>query len=213
VRAINWVDAVLAIIVAVNCVLGIRRGIFREFFNLAGIVLGLFVGFRLYEALGWNIEGWLDAKPAVANLAAFVVIFCAIAFGASWLGHLLHKGAKRLFVGWLDRLAGGVFGLARGLVFASVTALVFALFPFFPRLEKDLGTSLLGPHVVKIAPALYGAGMKKVRGPEHEGLDIKQLIDEYLASEEEEADEDSGPPPEIEGDEDKGAEEEEALGD
>lgn len=196
-RAINWVDAVLAIMVAVNCVLGIRRGIFREFFNLAGIVLGLFAGFRLYEALGWNIEGWLEAKPAVANLVAFVAIFCVIAFGASWLGHLLHKGAKRLFVGWLDRLAGGVFGFARGVVFASVTALVFALFPFFPRLEKDLGTSLLGPHIVKVAPALYGAVMKKVRGPEHEGLDIKKLIDDYLASEDEETGE-AGEAPEEE---------------
>lgn len=182
-RGINWVDAVLAVIVAVNCVLGVRRGIFREFFNLAGIALGLFAGFRLYEALGWNIEGWLDAKPAVANLTAFVVIFCVIAFGASWLGHVLHKGAKRLFVGWFDRLAGGAFGLARGLIFASVTALVFALFPFFPKLEKDLNTSLLGPHIVKVAPAIYGAVMKKVRGKDHKGLDIKQLIDEYLAEE------------------------------
>ena len=183
-RGINWVDALLAVIVAINCVLGVRRGIFREFFNLAGIVLGLFAGFRLYEALGWNLEGWLDARPAVANLAAFVLIFCVIAFGASWLGHLLHRGAKRLFVGWFDRLAGGVFGFARGLVFASVTALVFALFPFFPRLEKDLNTSLLGPHVVKVAPAIYGAVMTKVRGQDHKGLDIKQLVDEYLQEEE-----------------------------
>lgn len=203
-RGVNWVDAVLAIIVAVNCVLGIRRGIFREFFNLAGIVLGLFAGFRLYEVLGWNIEGWLDAKPAVANLVAFVAIFCAIAFGASWLGHLLHKGAKRLFVGWLDRLAGGVFGFARGVVFASVTALVFALFPFFPRVEKDLGTSLLGPHVVKVAPAIYGAVMKKVRGPEHEGLDIKQLIDEYVEAEEEDAEAAGAPPEEEEEEDDEG---------
>lgn len=203
-RGVNWVDAVLAIIVAVNCVLGIRRGIFREFFNLAGIVLGLFAGFRLYEVLGWNIEGWLDAKPAVANLVAFVAIFCAIAFGASWLGHLLHKGAKRLFVGWLDRLAGGVFGFARGVVFASVTALVFALFPFFPRVEKDLGTSLLGPHVVKVAPAIYGAVMKKVRGPEHEGLDIKKLIDEYVEAEEEDAEAAGAPPEEEEEEDDEG---------
>jgi membrane protein required for colicin V production len=191
-RGVNWVDAVLAVIVAFNCVLGVRRGIFREFFNLAGIVIGLFAGFRLYEALGWNIEGWLDARPAVANLTAFVVIFCAIAFGASWLGHVLHMGSKRLFVGWFDRLAGGAFGLARGLVFASVTALVFALFPFFPKLEKDLNTSLLGPHVVQVAPAIYGAAMKKVRGKDHEGLDIKHLIDEYLQEEAETAAQDDG---------------------
>ncbi len=174
----------MAVIVVVNCVLGIKRGIFREFFNLAGIALGLFAGFRLYEALGWNIEGWLDARPAVANLAAFVVIFCVIAFGSSWLGHLFHRGAKRLFAGWFDRLAGGAFGFARGLIFASVTALVFALFPFFPKLERDLNTSLLGPHVVKVAPAIYGAVMKKVRGKDHKGLDIKQLVDEYLQDEE-----------------------------
>lgn len=181
-RGINWVDAVLAIIVAANCIFGIKRGIFRELFNLAGIVLGLVAGFRLYEALAWNIEGWLDARPPVANLVAFVAIFCVIAFGASWLGHLLHIGARRLFVGWFDRLAGGAFGFARGLVFASVTALAFALFPFFPRLERDLSTSLLGPHVVKVAPAIYGAVMKKMRGKGHEGLDIKKLIDEYLES-------------------------------
>jgi membrane protein required for colicin V production len=192
-HGINWVDVALAVIVAVNCVLGVRRGIFREFFNLAGIAVGLFAGFRLYEALGWNIEGWLDARPAVANLAAFVVIFCVIAFGASWLGHLLHRGAKRLFVGWFDRLAGGVFGCVRGLIFASVTALVFALFPFFPKLEKDLNTSLLGPHVVKIAPAIYGAVMTKVRGEDHKGLDIKQLIDEYLAEEESPGEDDEVP--------------------
>ncbi len=193
-RGLNWVDALLAAIVAINCLLGIRRGIFRELFNLAGIILGLIAGFRLYEALGWNIEGWLDARPAVANLAAFVVIFCVIAFGASWLGYFLHKGAKKLFVGWFDRLAGGAFGFARGVVFASVTALVFALFPFFPKLETDLSTSLLGPHVVKVAPAIYGAVMEKVRGKGYEGLDIKKLIDEYLASEGSPAKEPEGPP-------------------
>jgi membrane protein required for colicin V production len=205
VRGVNWVDAVLAIIIAANCLFGVRRGIFREFFNLAGIVLGIFVGFRCYEALGWNLEGWLEAKPAVANLVAFVAIFCVIAFGASWLGHLLHRGARRLFVGWFDRLAGGVFGLTRGLVFASVTALVLALFPFFPRLERDLSTSLLGPHVVKVAPAVYGAVMKKFRGEDHKGLDIKELVDEYLASGEppEDAPElEEEPPPEVPEEED-----------
>ena len=38
-RSLNWVDVVLAIIVAANCVMGLRRGIFREVFNLAGLVV------------------------------------------------------------------------------------------------------------------------------------------------------------------------------
>ncbi|MGD8717785.1 MAG: CvpA family protein [Candidatus Zixiibacteriota bacterium] len=192
-RSLNWVDVVLAIIVAANCVMGLRRGILREVFNLGGIILGLFAGLRSYEALGWSVEGWLDAKPGMGNLIAFAVVFCVIAAGVSWLGHVLHKGAKRLFVGWFDRLAGGAFGAARGIIFASVVALILALFPFFPKLERDLGSSFLGPHVVKVAPALYGAVMKKIRGEGYEGLDVKKLIDDYLKSDEKGTTDEGGP--------------------
>jgi len=178
--SLNWVDVVLAAIVAGNALLGIRRGILREAFNLVGIGVGLFAGLRLYEALGWNVEGWLGVSPETANLAAFVVVFLACALGAEYVGYLLHKGARRLFVGWLDRLAGGVFGCARGLIFASVAALALALFPFTPKIERDLGTSVLGPHIVKVAPAVYGSVMKKVRGADYEGLDIEKLADEYV---------------------------------
>lgn len=170
----------MALIIVGNALLGVKRGIFREAFNLAGIAGGLFLGFRCYEALGWNLEGWLEAKPALANLAAFVVIFLGVAFTGAYLGYLLHKGAKRLFVGWLDHFAGGVFGLGRGLVFASVTALTLALFPFLPRLERDVADSALGPHVIKIAPAIYNSLMTRFRGSEHKGLDIKKLVDDYL---------------------------------
>jgi len=193
-NSLNWVDVVLAVVIAGNCALGLKRGLLREAFNLLGIGLGLFAGFRCYEALGWNIEGWLEAKPAVANLVAFLVIFLGIAFVTSYVGHLLRKGAKKLFLGWLDWLGGGVFGFARGLIFASVLAFVFALFPVFPRLEKDLQTSLLGPHVIKVAPALYGTVMEKVRGKGYEGLDVKKLVDDYIGG-----DEAKGNPPAGEG--------------
>jgi membrane protein required for colicin V production len=179
---LNWVDAALALLIGLNAALGVRRGIFREAFNLFGILAGLFAGLRLYEALGWSIEGWLDAKPEVANLIAFVAVFLVITFGSSYVGLLLHKGAKRLFVGWFDRLLGGAFGFGRGLIFASVAALVVALFPLTPRVERDLATSVLGPRVIKIAPAVYGTVMAKLRGRGYEGLDVKKLIDEYAAA-------------------------------
>jgi membrane protein required for colicin V production len=178
--SLNWVDLVIAVIVAGNALLGIRRGILREAFNLAGIGVGLFAGLRLYEELGWNVEGWSGASPETANLAAFVAVFLACAVGAEYVGYLLHKGARRLFMGWLDRLAGGVFGCVRGLILASVAALALALFPFTPKIEQDLRSSVLGPHVVKVAPAVYGSAMKKARGAGYEGMDIEKLVDEYI---------------------------------
>ena len=175
----NWVDVVLAIIIVLNVGLGIYRGIFGEILSLAGIVIGIFAGIRGYEAIGWHVEGFLGTGPGVANLVTFVLIFGIIAAVFYYLGYLLHKAAEKLFVGWLDRTGGGAFGAVKGLLFASVIALVLALFPFTDKLENDMNSSVIGPHVVKFAPALYGTAMKYVSGSDYEGLDVMSLLGRY----------------------------------
>jgi hypothetical protein len=96
-------------------------------------------------------------------------------------------------VSWLDRTGGGVFGAVKGLLFASVISLVLALFPFTDKLENDLNTSIIGPHVVKFAPALYGTVMGWVRGGDYEGLDITSLLESYAEGVAEETEDESLP--------------------
>jgi membrane protein required for colicin V production len=182
----NWVDLVLAAVIVFNIGLGIAHGIFREVLSLAGIVIGVFAGIRGYEAVGWHVEGFLGTGPGVANLVAFVLIFAVIVSIFYYLGYLLHKAAAKLFVGWLDRTGGGIFGTVKGLLFASVISLVLALFPFTDKLEDDLNSSILGPHVVKFAPALYGTVMGYVRGDDYEGLDVRSLLESYASETSEE---------------------------
>jgi membrane protein required for colicin V production len=189
----NWVDLVLAAVIVFNVGLGIAHGVFREVLSLAGIVIGVFAGIRGYEAIGWHVEGFLGTGPGVANLVAFVLIFAVIVSIFYYLGHLLHKAATKLFVGWLDRTGGGVFGTVKGLLFASVISLVLALFPFTDKLENDLNSSILGPHVVKFAPALYGTVMGYVRGGDYEGLDVMSLLESYGADASEETEDETLP--------------------
>lgn len=189
----NWVDLVLAAVIVFNVGLGIAHGIFREVLSLAGIVIGIFAGIKGYEAIGWHVEGFLGTGPGVANLVAFVLIFAVIVGVFYYLGHLLHKAAAKLFVSWLDRTGGGVFGVVKGLLFASVISLVLALFPFTDKLENDLNTSIIGPQVVKFAPALYGTVMGWVRGGDYEGLDITSLLKSYAEDAAEETEDESLP--------------------
>jgi membrane protein required for colicin V production len=189
----NWVDLVLAAVIVFNVGLGIAHGIFREVLSLAGIVIGIFAGIKGYEAIGWHMEGFLGTGPGVANLVAFVLIFAVIVSVFYYLGHLLHKAAAKLFVSWLDRTGGGVFGAVKGLLFASVISLVLALFPFTDKLENDLDTSIIGPHVVKFAPALYGTVTGWVRGGDYEGLDIMSLLESYAEGAADETEDESLP--------------------
>lgn len=199
----NWVDLVLAAVIVFNVGLGIAHGIFREVLSLAGIVIGIFAGIKGYEAIGWHVEGFLGTGPGVANLVAFVLIFAVIVGVFYYLGHLLHKAAAKLFVSWLDRTGGGVFGAVKGLLFASVISLVLALFPFTDKLENDLNTSIIGPHVVKFAPALYGTVMGWVRGGDYEGLDITSLLESYAEGAAEKTEDESLPDDFLSGDDDE----------
>jgi len=189
----NWVDLLLAAVIVFNVGLGIAHGVFREVLSLAGIVIGIFAGIKGYEAIGWHVEGFLGTEPGVANLVAFVLIFAVIVGVFYYLGHLLHKAAAKLFVSWLDRTGGGIFGAVKGLLFASVISLVLALFPFTDKLENDLNTSIIGPHVVKFAPALYGTVMGWVRGGDYEGLDITSLLENYAEGTAEETEDETLP--------------------
>lgn len=178
--SLNWVDIVLGVIILSFTGLGIYRGILREALSLAGLVIGVFAGFKLYEAVGWHLEGFLGAAPGVANLVAFLGIFGVILGVFAYLGYLLKKAAEKVFVAWLDRTLGGVFGAIKGTLISSVVALVLALFPFTSALEDALNSSVIGPHVVKIAPAIYGTVMSKLRGDDYGGLKIEELIVDYV---------------------------------
>ncbi len=182
--ALNWVDIILGVIILSFTGLGIYRGILREALSLAGLVIGVFAGFKLYEVVGWHLEGFLGAGPGVANLAAFLGIFFVILGIFAYLGYLLKKAAEKVFVAWLDRTLGGVFGAIKGTLISSVVALVLALFPFTSALEEALNSSVIGPHVVKIAPAIYGTVMSKLRGDDYDGLKIEELIVDYARSNE-----------------------------
>ncbi|MCP4230099.1 MAG: CvpA family protein [bacterium] len=176
---LNWVDIILGLIIVSFAGLGIYRGILREALSLAGLAIGVFAGFKLYEVVGWHLEGFLKAGPGVANLIAFLGIFAVILGIFAYLGHLLKKAAEKVFVAWLDRTLGGIFGAVKGTLISSVVALVLALFPFTSALEDALNSSVIGPHVVKIAPAIYGTVMSKLRSDDYDGLKIEELITDY----------------------------------
>jgi len=197
---INWVDIILGVIILSFTGLGIYRGILREALSLAGLVIGVFAGFKLYEVIGFHLEGFLGAGPGAANLIAFLGIFSLILGIFAYLGYLLKKAAEKVFVAWLDRTLGGIFGAVKGTLISSVVALVLALFPFTSALEEALNSSVIGPHLVKVAPAIYGTVMSKIRGDDYGGLKIEELILDYVEGST--ADEDNEKSPEREDEDD-----------
>ena len=121
-----WVDYVFIAILAFSLLLGIWRGLVREAISLAALIAA-FVLTALYAP---DLAHWLEPhieSPLGRILVANVLIFLSVLMvGAlvAWLASRIVKGAG---LGSFDRMLGGAFGIARGVLVLTVLALVVQL--------------------------------------------------------------------------------------
>src|SRR5579862_2125038 len=133
------VDWAVVIIMASAVIAGMAQGFFRSVCSLGGLVLGLAVAAWNYGRLA-AIFLPLFRIAAVANTIAFLVIALLVMALIGFIGNLLAKAFKMIGLGWLDSIAGAVFGFFQGVVLVVVFILVIVA--FFPQ-EQWLAQSNL----------------------------------------------------------------------
>ena len=124
----NWnaFDCVLLVIVVYSTFAAFIQGIIRSVFGLAGIFAGFALASWNYEGASERLQRWISSKTA-AEVVAFLLIMCTVALIAAFIGHALHKTARGVGLGMFDRLLGGAFGLARGVLLGVAVMMAVAL--------------------------------------------------------------------------------------
>ena len=124
---VDW--AVLLILVCA-VLSGLAQGFFRSVCGLVGLVLGLVVAAWNYARIGALLLPLVQI-PAVANTISFLLIAILIMAAIGLIGNLLAKTFRLLGLGWVDGLAGAVFGLFQGVLLVVIGILVVVA--FFPQ--------------------------------------------------------------------------------
>lgn len=133
------VDWAVVIIMLSAVIAGMAQGFFRSICSLGGIVLGLAVASWNYGRLA-SIFLPLFRYAAIANTIAFLLIALLVMALAALLGNLLAKAFRIIGLGWLDGIAGAIFGFFQGVLLVVVFILVVVA--FFPQ-EQWLAQSTL----------------------------------------------------------------------
>ncbi|HET6206536.1 MAG TPA: CvpA family protein [Terracidiphilus sp.] len=133
------VDWIVVIIMMAAVIAGMAQGFFRSVCSLGGLVLGLGIASWNYGHLAAILLPVVRIS-AVANTIAFLLIALLIMAAIGLIGNLLAKALRMIGLGWLDRIAGAVFGFFQGVVF--VVVLILVIVAFFPQ-EQWLAESTL----------------------------------------------------------------------
>ena len=117
----NVVDISCLALVAFFAGRGIWRGFVNEWSGLLGLVMGYFAIQAYAPPAGDWLANALELSAPSALLMAKFTLFLAAYLGIVLLGKALTKVLKLVWLGWVNRLAGGLSGLAKGRCFFCPT--------------------------------------------------------------------------------------------
>jgi membrane protein required for colicin V production len=137
-------DWVLAILLATSVLFGLRRGFVRTLIGVLSLILGNVLAALYYVQIGERLAQLVPQLRTVPYLPAvlgYVVVVFSVMLAASLTGRFLRGAARVAGLGTVDRVLGGLFGLARGTLL-GVTLLIAlgAALPWTVRVTQAKGS-------------------------------------------------------------------------
>jgi membrane protein required for colicin V production len=147
----NAFDIFVLIMVGYALIRGIFRGLIKEMAAIVGVVAGFWGAYTYYPLLAQLLDSWID-DPGYLKIVSFLVIFCAVLFAISIVGVVIKYLLRVAFLGWLDRVCGGLFGLLKAVLITAVVLMV--LTAFLPKNAPLVRDSLTAPYITSISATL-----------------------------------------------------------
>ncbi len=116
---LDGVDVAILIICGVSCLFGLWRGFVREVLSLLAWIVALLIGRVYSDDFAPMLGSWI-ASESMQKVFAFAVLFIATLIVGAMVNHLVAKLITISGLKLTDRLLGGVFGIARGVVILMV---------------------------------------------------------------------------------------------
>lgn len=155
---VHWFDIGLLIALILSGAWGCLRGLVRSLLSLIGLAAASILAVRGYPDIAQRLAP-LIATPWVQQAVGFALIFLAVMAVAMVCSILLRFALHAVGLSLLDRLLGGLFGLAKVILVVSV--LLMMANKFFPSARTQLeADAILAPFLFRSA-AILAAFLEK----------------------------------------------------
>ncbi|HEY6627688.1 MAG TPA: CvpA family protein [Acidimicrobiia bacterium] len=146
-------DFVLGLVLAGLLIRGWTRGFVREVLDLVGLILGVWIAFRLSAPLGEFLSDRFGVSPEVAAIGAGIVLFVLFGVAMGVAARYLSKVMNLPGLTMINRVGGAAVALGWGIVILLVVlnlALVLPLPPSWDQAieESTVAQAIAGPEAL-----------------------------------------------------------------
>jgi membrane protein required for colicin V production len=128
----NYVDIVLIILLFLAAISGFRNGFISELASLAALILGILGAIKFSDITADFLIENLNIQSKHIDTIAFIMTFIVIVILVHIIGGVINKIVKTVSLGFLNRLAGMVFGVLKSALILSVILVIF------DKVDKDV---------------------------------------------------------------------------
>ena len=145
----NWLDIVIIVVAVLLGIVGLRQGIIKTVFGIAGLIGGIVLAGRYYDELAALLS---SSGATWVNIAAYAIILIATLIVAGVIGRFVAKLIHLVLLEWLDRLVGFILGVfIGGLLCAAILAIVGK---YYSGAEAVISQSLIAKFLMGGFPLL-----------------------------------------------------------
>jgi len=121
----NVFDIIVLTCLSYGLIRGLIKGFVVEIAGVVALIIGVLGAFKFASSFAIFIDSYIDLDPKIIQGVSFLLLFIAIVYGISLLAKMLTKTLQIIALGFLNRFAGGVFGLIKWTVILCAMVLAF----------------------------------------------------------------------------------------
>ncbi|MEW5796948.1 MAG: CvpA family protein [Candidatus Zixiibacteriota bacterium] len=151
----NWVDAVLAVLLLAAVIVGSKKGLVRELSAFVVFFAAIILTVTYIDRLVIYIYDSLGTSVLVSAFLSFILLLAASYGLFKGLGYLFYKVADIKTVKKRDQMGGALVGFLRGWAAIGILTFLMFLLPMPERFYTDFEASFFGPTVAKTVPLIF----------------------------------------------------------
>jgi len=150
-------DIIILGFIAIGILVGLCRGFFKELVGTVGLLIAILVA-NWVSPMGRSYALSMVSDDTAALVVVWILVFIAMMLAMKGIAYLLTKAMSAVSLGWLNRMAGGLFS---GLKFFMIVALLVCLSNLISEkfegfvLKPYLEESQIVPHILRISETIW----------------------------------------------------------
>ena len=122
----NYIDIVLGILLILSAIGGFKKGLIVELASLAALVLGIWGAIEFSYITSEFLVDNFDWKWDHLSTVSFIITFIVIVILVHIVAKTVTKMVETVMLGFVNKLAGLVFGFLKGAIILSIVLIKLA---------------------------------------------------------------------------------------